>query len=168
MNETETLDGLRKYMDQMDQELMSTNIGQSFNLTVNYVFTHESSWTSSGNNTSHYICPFCRITTRPDWSMAPLQPPPPTVSRRKRQRRSSPLTSTSIWSQTCWSPSALRPDWLDRHLTCCRVWVYTCHPTLIPHKGQGMDLGNDWGGIWRAQTRKSLSWGCIALTTLIL
>uniref|UniRef100_A0A671YU38 Ecdysoneless homolog (Drosophila) n=1 Tax=Sparus aurata TaxID=8175 RepID=A0A671YU38_SPAAU len=33
MNETETLDGLRKYMDQMDQELMSTNIGQSFNLT---------------------------------------------------------------------------------------------------------------------------------------
>ncbi|KAM8738233.1 protein ecdysoneless homolog isoform 1-T2 [Acanthopagrus schlegelii] len=33
MNETETLDGLRKYMDQMDQELMSTNIGQSFSLT---------------------------------------------------------------------------------------------------------------------------------------
>ncbi|XP_073337742.1 protein ecdysoneless homolog [Pagrus major] len=33
MNGTETLDGLRRYMDQMDQELMSTNIGQSFNLT---------------------------------------------------------------------------------------------------------------------------------------
>ncbi|XP_037322104.2 protein ecdysoneless homolog [Pungitius pungitius] len=33
MNGTETLDGLRKYMDEMDQELMSTNIGQSFNLT---------------------------------------------------------------------------------------------------------------------------------------
>ncbi|KAM8858927.1 protein ecdysoneless homolog isoform 1-T2 [Spinachia spinachia] len=33
MNGTETLDGLRKYMDQMDEELMSTNIGQSFNLT---------------------------------------------------------------------------------------------------------------------------------------
>ncbi|XP_059215173.1 protein ecdysoneless homolog [Centropristis striata] len=33
MNGTETLDGLRKYMDQMDQELMSTNIGQSFNVT---------------------------------------------------------------------------------------------------------------------------------------
>ncbi|XP_045926648.1 protein ecdysoneless homolog isoform X2 [Micropterus dolomieu] len=33
MNGTETLDGLRAYMDQMDQELMSTNIGQSFNLT---------------------------------------------------------------------------------------------------------------------------------------
>ncbi|XP_044070259.1 protein ecdysoneless homolog [Siniperca chuatsi] len=31
MNGTETLDGLRGYMDQMDQELMSTNIGQSFN-----------------------------------------------------------------------------------------------------------------------------------------
>ncbi|KAK2824461.1 hypothetical protein Q5P01_021636 [Channa striata] len=31
MNETETLDGLKRYMDQMDQELMSTNIGQSFN-----------------------------------------------------------------------------------------------------------------------------------------
>lgn len=35
MNGTETLDNLRRYMDQMDQELMSTNIGQSFNLTVN-------------------------------------------------------------------------------------------------------------------------------------
>uniref|UniRef100_UPI0037E92E89 protein ecdysoneless homolog n=1 Tax=Semicossyphus pulcher TaxID=241346 RepID=UPI0037E92E89 len=33
MNGTETLDGLRRYMDQMDQELMSTNIGQSFNVT---------------------------------------------------------------------------------------------------------------------------------------
>ncbi|KAF3708092.1 Protein ecdysoneless -like protein [Channa argus] len=31
INETETLDSLRRYMDQMDQELMSTNIGQSFN-----------------------------------------------------------------------------------------------------------------------------------------
>lgn len=36
MNGSETLNGLRRYMDQMDQELMSTNIGQSFNLTVNY------------------------------------------------------------------------------------------------------------------------------------
>uniref|UniRef100_A0A8C9XF48 Ecdysoneless homolog (Drosophila) n=1 Tax=Sander lucioperca TaxID=283035 RepID=A0A8C9XF48_SANLU len=35
MNGTETLDNLRRYMDQMDQELMSTNIGQSFNLTNN-------------------------------------------------------------------------------------------------------------------------------------
>uniref|UniRef100_A0A3Q3G063 Ecdysoneless homolog (Drosophila) n=1 Tax=Labrus bergylta TaxID=56723 RepID=A0A3Q3G063_9LABR len=33
-NGTETLDGLRSYMDQMDQELMGTNIGQSFNVTV--------------------------------------------------------------------------------------------------------------------------------------
>ncbi|XP_037637827.1 protein ecdysoneless homolog [Sebastes umbrosus] len=33
VNGTETLDGLRGYMDQMDQELMSTNIGQSFSLT---------------------------------------------------------------------------------------------------------------------------------------
>ncbi|XP_051280789.1 protein ecdysoneless homolog isoform X1 [Dicentrarchus labrax] len=32
MNGTETLDGLRGYMDQMDEELMSTNIGQSFNV----------------------------------------------------------------------------------------------------------------------------------------
>lgn len=31
INGTETLDGLRRYMDQMDQELMGTNIGQSFN-----------------------------------------------------------------------------------------------------------------------------------------
>uniref|UniRef100_A0A7N8XCE4 Ecdysoneless homolog (Drosophila) n=1 Tax=Mastacembelus armatus TaxID=205130 RepID=A0A7N8XCE4_9TELE len=30
MNGTETLDSLRQYMDQMDEELMSTNIGQSF------------------------------------------------------------------------------------------------------------------------------------------
>ena len=36
MNGTETLDSLRKYMDQMDQELLSTNIGQSFNLTVRW------------------------------------------------------------------------------------------------------------------------------------
>uniref|UniRef100_A0A8C2ZVL6 Ecdysoneless homolog (Drosophila) n=1 Tax=Cyclopterus lumpus TaxID=8103 RepID=A0A8C2ZVL6_CYCLU len=41
MNGTESLDGLRKYMDQMDQELMSTNIGQSFNLTVNYRITYQ-------------------------------------------------------------------------------------------------------------------------------
>ncbi|XP_070833682.1 protein ecdysoneless homolog [Chaetodon trifascialis] len=34
VNGTETLDGLRRYMDQMDEELMSTNIGQSFNLTT--------------------------------------------------------------------------------------------------------------------------------------
>ncbi|XP_054456564.1 protein ecdysoneless homolog [Anoplopoma fimbria] len=33
MNGTETMDGLRKYMDQMDQELLGTNIGQSFNMT---------------------------------------------------------------------------------------------------------------------------------------
>ncbi|XP_019124819.2 protein ecdysoneless homolog [Larimichthys crocea] len=33
MNGTEALDGLRRYMDQMDQELMSTNIGQSFSQT---------------------------------------------------------------------------------------------------------------------------------------
>lgn len=33
-NGTETLDGLRSYMDQMDQELMNTNIGQSFSQTV--------------------------------------------------------------------------------------------------------------------------------------
>ncbi|KAM7385408.1 hypothetical protein PAMP_001494 [Pampus punctatissimus] len=33
MNGTETLDSLRKYMEQMDEELLSTNIGQSFNLT---------------------------------------------------------------------------------------------------------------------------------------
>ncbi|XP_061600787.1 protein ecdysoneless homolog [Cololabis saira] len=31
----ETLDGLKKYMDQMDQELMSTNVGQSFSQTNN-------------------------------------------------------------------------------------------------------------------------------------
>ncbi|XP_032396906.1 protein ecdysoneless homolog [Etheostoma spectabile] len=35
MNGTETLDNLRRYMDQMDQELMTTNLGQSFNLTNN-------------------------------------------------------------------------------------------------------------------------------------
>lgn len=33
MNGTETLEGLRRYMDEMDEELMSTNIGQSFNVT---------------------------------------------------------------------------------------------------------------------------------------
>nr|XP_057914879.1 protein ecdysoneless homolog [Doryrhamphus excisus] len=33
MNGMEALDTLREYMDQMDQELMSTNIGQSFNQT---------------------------------------------------------------------------------------------------------------------------------------
>ncbi|XP_039995760.1 protein ecdysoneless homolog [Xiphias gladius] len=33
MNGKETLDTLRRYMDQMDQELMSTNIGKSFNQT---------------------------------------------------------------------------------------------------------------------------------------
>ncbi|XP_042358684.1 protein ecdysoneless homolog [Plectropomus leopardus] len=32
MNGTETLDSLRRYMEEMDQELMSTNIGQSFNV----------------------------------------------------------------------------------------------------------------------------------------
>ncbi|XP_047460024.1 protein ecdysoneless homolog [Mugil cephalus] len=31
MNGTKTLNSLKKYMDQMDQELMNTNIGQSFN-----------------------------------------------------------------------------------------------------------------------------------------
>ncbi|KAM9364586.1 protein ecdysoneless homolog isoform 2-T2 [Pholidichthys leucotaenia] len=30
MNETETVDSLRRYMDQMDEELMKTNVGQSF------------------------------------------------------------------------------------------------------------------------------------------
>ncbi|XP_041645684.1 protein ecdysoneless homolog [Cheilinus undulatus] len=33
LNGTETLDSLKRYMDQMDQELMGTNIGQSFNAT---------------------------------------------------------------------------------------------------------------------------------------
>lgn len=30
MNGPETLESLKKYMDQMDEELLSTNIGQSF------------------------------------------------------------------------------------------------------------------------------------------
>lgn len=34
MNGTEPLDSLKKYMDEMDHELMSTNIGQSFNQMV--------------------------------------------------------------------------------------------------------------------------------------
>ena len=33
-NETETLDNLRKYMDQMDHELMDTHIGKSFHQKV--------------------------------------------------------------------------------------------------------------------------------------
>uniref|UniRef100_A0A1A7YPZ4 RUN and SH3 domain containing 2 n=1 Tax=Iconisemion striatum TaxID=60296 RepID=A0A1A7YPZ4_9TELE len=33
MSGAETLDGLKRYMDQMDQELMSTNVGQSFTQT---------------------------------------------------------------------------------------------------------------------------------------
>lgn len=43
-NGTETLNDLRSYMDQMDEELMSTNIGQSFTVTVNVFFIlHECS-----------------------------------------------------------------------------------------------------------------------------
>lgn len=34
MTETESLKGLRGYMEQMDQELMGTNVGQSFKLAV--------------------------------------------------------------------------------------------------------------------------------------
>lgn len=41
-NGTETLNDLRSYMDQMDEELMSTKMGQSFTVTVN-VFFH-SAW----------------------------------------------------------------------------------------------------------------------------
>lgn len=37
-NGTETLNDLRSYMDQMDGELMSTKIGQSFTVTVNVFF----------------------------------------------------------------------------------------------------------------------------------
>lgn len=37
-NGTETLNDLRSYMDQMDEELMSTKIGQSFTVTVNVFF----------------------------------------------------------------------------------------------------------------------------------
>ncbi|XP_040906514.1 protein ecdysoneless homolog isoform X2 [Toxotes jaculatrix] len=39
MNGTDTLDSLRRYMDQMDQELMSTNIGKSF---------HQSNYNKAG------------------------------------------------------------------------------------------------------------------------
>ncbi|XP_017283957.1 protein ecdysoneless homolog [Kryptolebias marmoratus] len=46
MRGTETLDSLKNYMDQMDQELMSTNVGQSFSQT-NY------NKTSSGDDSSH-------------------------------------------------------------------------------------------------------------------
>lgn len=35
MKGTETLDSLKRYMDQMDEELMKTNVGQSFKRTVN-------------------------------------------------------------------------------------------------------------------------------------
>ncbi|XP_028280044.1 protein ecdysoneless homolog [Parambassis ranga] len=35
MNGNETLDSLKQYMDQMDEELMGTNVGQSFNQTNN-------------------------------------------------------------------------------------------------------------------------------------
>lgn len=31
----ETLDNLKRYMDKMDKELLSTNVGQSFTQTVN-------------------------------------------------------------------------------------------------------------------------------------
>lgn len=35
---TETLNGLRRYMDQMDEELIGTKIGQSFSVKVNVFF----------------------------------------------------------------------------------------------------------------------------------
>uniref|UniRef100_A0A672JI29 Ecdysoneless homolog (Drosophila) n=1 Tax=Salarias fasciatus TaxID=181472 RepID=A0A672JI29_SALFA len=38
---TQTLDSLKSYMDQMDEELMNTNIGQSFSQTVNSENDHE-------------------------------------------------------------------------------------------------------------------------------
>lgn len=105
-----------------------------------------------------FVCSFRRITTRQGWTMAPLISLPQTVSHhmegwKRRKRRSSPLMLTSIWSQTCWSPSAARPGWPGRLLTCCRVWVYTYHPTLIRHKGPDVDSDIEWGHIWHAQTR---------------
>lgn len=65
MNGTETLDGLRAYMDQMDQELMSTNIGQSFNLTVNYACDYtlyKSPYTSLCLNLIYIIYRYCSFS----------------------------------------------------------------------------------------------------------
>uniref|UniRef100_A0A1A8LYS4 Ecdysoneless homolog n=1 Tax=Nothobranchius pienaari TaxID=704102 RepID=A0A1A8LYS4_9TELE len=45
MSGAETLDGLKRYMDQMDQELMSTNVGQSFTQT-NY---NKTDWDGSSS-----------------------------------------------------------------------------------------------------------------------
>lgn len=38
MNGPETLNLLKRCMDQMDEELRSTKVGQSFNVTVNRFF----------------------------------------------------------------------------------------------------------------------------------
>lgn len=55
---TETLNGLRTYMDQMDEELMSTKIGQSFTVTVNVFFLP---CDCSNPNSSSFCFPFtCR------------------------------------------------------------------------------------------------------------
>lgn len=74
---TEALDGLWKYMDQMDEELRGTNIGQSFNVTV----SNHHCYTSmpqmySQNNFLYYIYTFCRTITRQTWATARLSPPP--------------------------------------------------------------------------------------------
>lgn len=102
------------------------------------------------------MCSLCRLTTRQMWTPAPLIPLPTTTSQhmegwKRRRRRSSLLTSTSIWSQTCWSPSAAKRDWPGRPLTCCRAWVYTYHPTLIPHKRHEVHSVYDF---WQVQTQQ--------------
>lgn len=48
INGPETLDNLKKYMDQMDQELLGTNIGQSFNQNYSKSGTQNGSPQSSG------------------------------------------------------------------------------------------------------------------------
>lgn len=95
-NGTETLNDLRSYMDQMDEELMSTKIGQSFTVTVNVffilrdcsslscslfwvlfgftkLFTYKSllrlmSYTCR----THPLSSLCRILKRQIWTIVPL------------------------------------------------------------------------------------------------
>lgn len=88
------------------------------------------------------FCLLHRVTTSRTWrTTTPPQtvPPPQAASRRSCWKSCHPSTLTSIWCQTCWSPSAPRRDSLDLLPTCCRVWDYICLPTLIPHKGQEVE-----------------------------
>ncbi len=117
----EALGNLRKYMDEMDQELQSTNIGKSF--TQNNGVSLYRCCLSCAHNLvrTFYWYKFFPFPFRPVIKPMLLKTHQPPQGQSMLKKKSSRLIWISTWFQIYWSLSLLRLALLGLLLTYCKV-----------------------------------------------